>query len=554
METLKARGKLLLIVAAAFIMALALSGCFMVPGPKVHFVAPSSAYTYPINGSVKFEWTGNANSVYTLILTAPNASPLTVLKDSTQTSYTTTLATAGAYKAEIIAKNSMGAKAEDHVNFDVTSIKFLNTTTLYGKDTVNIKWESVDGKNYTYLYSIDGKDWTETTSDSATLSKLSDGNYTFQVKIKNSLVPAAQYEFQVLTAGPSLSVAVEDRNTGDFYGMGSHPQGRNALISWTSNQGKLLNQIYIKFYRYVKDPTTGLWIRRRMAIDPKTDTWVMLPATATFADQPFYVIDATKYNAMVVSADSYAYLGTPNVPSNFVPIYDMSGNKLYIPPFETGAPNAIIWFPVNSLGNMGSHTWALFTLSERYTDENAPAMYVSYNKMTVATGDTFTANVMVPNVVSYANGDHSIVNDNVDKTDVTSNNGLMYMQFSLKVAPGLKIENVTFPDMINGKVNLSSYTYDATDGILTVYRGFVNPVAGESAATTATDIAVEVTCSVPATYTHSIAYVGLIYEPSFTAEGYKNLNPVFKDNSDMPIDGIITYPVITAVGVGSQTK
>ena len=554
MKILKARSKLLLIATAAFIMALVLSGCFMLPTPKVYFVAPSSAYTYPVNSMIKFSWTSNQKATYTLTLTASGGSAVTLLKDSTLTSFETIISTPGTYKAEVIAKNSMGAKDEDYVQFDVTSIKFLNTTTLFGKSTVTINWESVNGKNYSYLYSIDGDTWTETATPSVTLTKLKDGNYTFFVKIKNSVMSPSKYSFTVLTAGPSLSVAVEDRTTGGFYGMGSHPQGRNAYITWTSDQGKLLSQIYIKFYRYVKDPTTGLYVRRRMAIDPTTDTWKMLPATATFSDQPFYVIDATKYSAMVVSADSYAYLGTPNVPSDFVPIYDMNGDKLYIPPFPTGAPNAIIWFPVNSLGNMGSNAWALFTLSERYSDENAPAMYVSYDKTMVSTAGTFTAKVMVPNVVEYSNGTHEISNDNVDHTDITSNDGLMYMQFSLMLAPGLKISNVSFPNMESGKVNLHSYTYDAKHGILTVYRGFVDPTSDASAATTATDIAVEVTCSVPATYTKTFAYVGLIYEPSFTDEGYKNLNPVFKDNSNMPIDGIITYPVISAISVGNETK
>jgi hypothetical protein len=554
MKNLKGKGKLLLVMVSAFIVALALSGCFMVPTPKVYFTAPSSAYTYPVNGNIKFEWSANQKVTYTLTLTAMDGTPttMTLLKDSEATSLETTIATPGVYKAEITAKNSMGAKDEDSVQFSVTSIKFLNSATLYGKSTVNIKWESVDGKNYTYLYSIDGTSWTETTTPSATLTKLKDGNYTFQVKIKNSLVPVAQYTFGVLTAGPSLSVAVSDRTEGGFYGLGSHPQGKESLLAWTSNQGNLLSQIYIKFYKYVKDPTTGLYVRRRMAIDPTTDTWEMLPATATFNDQPFYIIDATKYNAMVVSADTYAYVGTP-LPSNYVPIYDMSGNKLYIPPFELGNPNAIIWFPVNSLGNMGNNAWALFTLSERYTNENAPQMYVSYDKMSVATDSNFTAIVKVPNVVSYSNGTHDVT-ENVEKTDITSNDGLMYMQFSLWIAPGLQINNVTFPSMEKGKVNLANYTYDATNGILTVYRGFVNSTAGATVAQDATDIAVEVNCTVPSTYTKTYAYVGLIYEGDFRAEGYKNLNPVFKDNSNMPIDGIITSPVIWAISVGSQTK
>ncbi len=553
MKILKARSKLLLVVVSAFITALLLSGCFMLPTPKVYFTAPSSAYTYPANSNIKFAWTANQEVTYTLTLTSVNSTPVTwtLLKDSTATSFETTIATPGVYKAEITAKNSMGAKDEDTVQFNVTSIKFLNTTNLYGKSTVNIQWKSVDGKNYTYLYSIDGNNWTETTTPSATLTKLKDGNYTFQVKIKNSLVPTAQYKFEVLTAGPSLYVAVSDRTEGGFYGIGSHPQGREALLSWTSDQGNLLSQIYIKFYKYVKDPTTGLYVRRRMAIDPTTDTWEMLPATATFNDQPFYVIDATKYNAMVVSADSYAYVKTPG---NYVPIYDMNGNKLYIPPFDLGSPNAIIWFPLNSLGNFGNNSWALFTLSERYGKKDEPEMYVSYDKMTVATDSNFTAEVKVPNVVSYSNGTHEITNDNVDKTDITSNNGLMYMQFSLAIAPGLQINSVTFPDMEKGKVNLTHYTYDATNGILTVYRGFVDPTTGATPAQSATDIAVEVNCTVPATYTKTYAYVGLIYEGNFAAEGYKNLNPIFKDNSNMPIDGIVTSPIIWAINVGSQTK
>ncbi len=548
MEKLKLRGKssLLVLTVSFIVLVLALSGCFLLPAPTVHFVAPTSinVSAYPVDQPITFKWAGSSSNLeYTLSISKAGSAPVVLLNKSSLTSFATSIATPGVYTAKIVAKDkTTGKEGIANTQFDVTSIKILNTTTLFGTSTVNVKWESVDGKSYTYLYSIDGKTWTATTATSVTFTKLPDDNYTFQVKIKDSYVPAAIYKFQVLTAGPTLSVAVSDRTAGGFYGMGSHPQGRFAKLSWTSNQGNLLNSIYVKFYKYVKDPTTGLYVRRRLAINPTTDTWEMLPATATFYDQPFYVIDATKYNNMIISATGYAS----------IPIYDLSGNELYIPPFELGSPYAIIWFPVNSLGNMGSNTWALFTLSARYSNDNMPQMYVSYDKTTVATNGTFTAYVDVPNVTAYASGTHGIINDPVDHTDITSNNGLMYTQFSLAIAKGLKIDKVTFPNMVSGKVNLSNYTYDATNGILTVYRGFVDPTAGATAATSATDIAVEVQCTVPSTYVGSLAYVGLIYEGNFAAEGYSNLNPVFKDNSNKIIDGIVTVPVITGISVASS--
>ncbi|WP_456399279.1 hypothetical protein, partial [Mesoaciditoga sp.] len=331
---MKARGKLLLVVVSAFIVALALSGCFLLPAPSVRFTAPTTVNVtaYSVNQPITFKWTSTSKNVrYTLTITKANSTPITLLNNSSLTEFSTSLSQPGIYTAKVVGKDkTTGKEGIATTRFNVTSIKILTTTTLYGTSTVNVKWESLDGKNYSYLYSMDGKNWIETATPSTTLTKLKDGNYTFEVKIKNSLVPAAQYKFQVLTAGPNLYVAVSDRTEGGFYGIGSHPQGREALLSWTSDQGKLLSQIYIKFYKYVKDPTTGLYVRRRMAIDPTTDTWEVLPATATFNDQPFYVIDATKYSNMVVSADSYAY---DKQPGNYVPIYDMKGDKLYIPPF-----------------------------------------------------------------------------------------------------------------------------------------------------------------------------------------------------------------------------
>lgn len=557
MEKLKVRGKLLFVMLSASFIALVLSGCFLLPGPTVHFTAPSSAdvQAYPTGQPINFAWVGSSSNLnYTLTITRASSTPVTLLSASSTTKFSTVLATPGIYTAKIVAKDeTTGKEGIATTQFSVTSLKVLTTTTLYGVNTVNVKWESVDGKSYTYLYSIDGKNWTTTTATSATLTKLPDGNYTFEVKIDKSYIPQAVYKFQVLTAGPSLSVSVEDRNTGDFYDMGSHPEGRYALITWASNQGELLDSIYVKFYKYVEDSTTGLLVRRRLAIDPTTDTWETLPATATFDDQPFYVIDATKYNSMIVSATGPAYVGgVPDNPSNWVNVYDFNGNKLNIPAFPLGSTFAIILFPANSLGNMGSNAWALFRLSERYGDTDAPQMFVKYNKFSVTAGSTFTANVMVPNVTAYASGSHEIINDPVDHTDITSNNGLMYTQFSLLVAKGLEIDKVTFPNMLSGKVNLSNYTYDATNGILTVYRGFVDPTSGATAATSATDIAVEVQCTVPATYsTKNLAYVGLIYEGSFTGEGYENLNPVFRDNSNKTIDGIITYPSIYGLTVTS---
>ena len=555
MEELKVRKKLLFMMLSASFIALVLSGCFLLPAPTVHFTAPTTANVsaYPVNQPITFKWAGSSSDLrYTLTVTRANSTPLTLLSNSALTEFSTSLTQPGTYTAKVVGKDkTTGKEGIATTKFSVTSLKILTTTSLYGKNTVNVKWESLDSKSYTYLYSIDGKTWTATTATSATLTKLSDGSYTFQVKIKSSLVPPAVYNFQVLTAGPSLSVSVESRTMGDFYGMGSHPEGRYALLGWTSNQGKLLSQILVKFYIYVKDPTTGLLVRRRLAINPTTNTWEMLPATATFSQQPFYMIDATKYSEMIVSASGPAYVGgVGDNPSNWVTVYDMSGNKLNIPAFPLGSTFAIIWFPANSLGNMGNNAWALFRLSERYGNTNAPKMYVQYNKYSVATGSNFTANVMVPNVTAYASGSHEIINDPIDHTDITSNNGLMYTQFSLAIAPGLTVDSVTFPNMEAGKANLHSYTYDATNGILTVYRGFVDPVGTATAATSATDIAVSVTCTVPATYSiKNLAYVGLIYEGSFTDEGYANLNPVFRDNSNKIIDGIITYPSIYGLTV-----
>ncbi len=548
MEILKVRGKtsLLVLTASFIVLVLALSGCFLLPAPSVHFTAPSSinVSAYPIDQPITFKWVGSQENLkYTLSISKAGSTPVTVLlNNSALTSFATSIATPGDYTAKIVAKDNMGKEGENTVNFNVSSLEVLSTPTIYGVNTVSVNWKSLDGQPHTYLYTL-GATWTTTTATNVTFSNLPDGNYTFQVKIKDSYVPAAVYKFQILTAGPTLYVAVSDRTAGEFYGMGSHPQGRFADISWTSDQGKLLDSIYVKFYKYVKDPTTGLYVRRRLAIDPTTDTWEMLPETATFGDQPFYVIDATEYNDMVVSATGHSS----------IPVYDFaSGHYIYVPSFELGSPYSIIWFPVNSLGNMGGNTWALFTLSERYSNNDIPQMYVSYDKTTVATGATFTAYVKVPNVTAYASGSHQIINDPVDHTDITSNNGLMYTQFSLAIAPGLKIDKVTFPDMETGKVNLSNYTYNATSGVLTVYRGFVDPTVSAAPSTSATDIAVEIECTVPSTYTGSLAYVGLIYEGNFGAEGYSNLNPVFKDNSNKIIDGIVTVPAISGISVASS--
>ncbi len=536
---MKVRGKIVLLSISALVIAVILSGCFLMP-PTVRFTAPTSINTsaYPVGQPINFAWSGENGLTYTLTLSASGVGPITLLSNSNQTSFTTSVATAGVWTAQIVGKTNLGGTGKDTTTFNVTSLQITNSATTYATDKVNVSWESLDNKPHTYLYSItNGATWITTTATSATLTDLADGNYTFMVKIANSYVPPATYNFEVLTAGPTVYIAVSDRTEGGFYGIGSHPQGRYAMISWASDQK--LGALLVRFYLY---GPLGTGIRYRLNIS-STGQWVVLPATSTA--QQWYLIPHPNTNTdMIVSATG---------PAN-MQVYDLSGNAYNIPAFQFGKTYAIGLYPVNWLGTYGAFNIAPFILSERYGTANMPQMYVGYNTSSVATGGMFTASVYAPNLTAYASGTHEIVNDNVDHTDITTNNGLMYMQFSVQLAPGLQLDNVTFPDMIAGKVNLSTYKYDSTTGILTVYRGFVNPVPGAQIAQSATDVAVQIQCSVPATYTGSYAYAGIVYEGYFGYEGYSNLNPVFKDNSLRNIDGVVILRSVPIVTVGSVEK
>jgi hypothetical protein len=535
MKYLKLRGKLILLSLSVLVIAIVLSGCFLMP-PTVKFISPTSLNNsaYPVNSSITFAWSGESGLTYTLTLSASNVSPITLLSNSNLTNYETSIATPGVYTAQVVGKTGLGATGKDTTTFDVSSLEITNSATVYAKSSVTISWKSLDNKPHTYLYSIDGQNWTSTTQTSATLTNLSDGNYTFMVKIAQSYVPAATYNFEILTAGPTIGIAVSDRTEGGFYGIGSHPQGRYADISWTSDQK--LGALLVRFYLY---GPLGTGIRYRLNISP-SGQWIVLPATSTA--QQWYLIPHPNTNTdMIVSATGYGSLQ----------VYDMSGNVYNVPAFQLGQTYAIGLYPVNWLGTYGSFAIAPFVLSERYGLSNMPQMYVGYNTTSVATGGSFVASVYDPNLTAYASGTHEIVNDNVDHTDITTNNGLMYMQFSLQLSPGLQLNNVTFPDMLAGKVNLSTYKYDPDSGILTVYRGFVNPVPNAPVAQSATDIAVQIQCTVPATYTGSSAYAAIIYEGYFGNEGYSNFNPVFKDNSLRNIDGVVILRSVPVVTVGS---
>lgn len=537
MKYLKVRGKFILLVLSVLVVVIVLSGCFLVP-PTVRFISPTSLNNsaYPVNSPITFSWSGENGLTYTLTLSASGVGPITLLNNSNLTSYQTSIATPGVYTAQIVAKNNFGGTGKDITTFNVTSLKVLNSTPVYATKNVTITWESLDNKPHTYLYSItNGATWISTTQTSATLTNLSDGNYTFMVKLANSYVPAAVYNFQILTAGPTIQIAVSDRTEGGFYGIGSHPQGRYALISWASDQK--LSALLVRFYMY---GPLGTGIRYRLNISP-TGQWIVLPATSTA--QQWYLIPHPNTNTeMIVSATGPGSLQ----------VYDMSGNAYNVPAFQLGQTYAIGLYPVNWLGTYGAFNIAPFILSERYGLSNMPEMYVGYNTSSVATGGSFVASVYDPNLTTYASGTHEIVNDSVDHTDITTNNGLMYMQFSVQLAPGLQLNNVSFPDMMVGKVNLSTYKYDPDTGILTVYRGFVNPVPGAPVAQSATDIAVQLQCTVPATYTGSYAYVGIVYEGYFGYEGYSNLNPVFKDNSLRNIDGVVILRSVPVVNISTS--
>ncbi|WP_161847867.1 hypothetical protein [Athalassotoga saccharophila] len=536
MKYLKTRGKLLLLSASIAIVALVLSGCFLMP-PTVRFISPTSLNNsaYPVNSPITFSWSGESGLTYTLTLSASGIGPITLLSNSNLTTYQTSIATPGVYTAQIVGKTNLGGTGKDTTTFNVTSLKITNSATIYAKNSVTVSWESLDNKPHTYLYSIDnGASWTSTTQTSATLTNLPDGNYTFMVKLAQSYVPPAVYNFEILTAGPTIGIAVSDRTEGGFYGIGSHPQGRYAEISWASNQP--LGALLVRFYMY---GPLGTGIRYRLNISPNGQ-WVVLPATSTA--QQWYLIPHPNTNTdMIISATGPGSLQ----------VYDMSGNAYNVPAFQLGQTYAIGMLPVNWLGTQGSFAIAPFVLSERYGLSNMPQMYVGYNTTSVATGGSFVASVYAPNLTAYASGTHQIVNDNVDHTDITTNNGLMYMQFSVQLSPGLQLNSVTFPDMMAGKVNLWTYKYDPNTGILTVYRGFVNPVPGAPVAQSATDIAVQLQCTVPATYSGSYAFASVVYEGYFGNEGYSNLNPVFKDNSLRNIDGVVILRSVPVVTVGS---
>lgn len=539
MEKLKLRGKLVMMVLSAALIALVLSGCFLIPKPVVNFTAPTSANVsaYPVNTPITFKWIGNqSNLKYTLTLNASGATPVTLLNDGTVNSLTTSIATPGVYTATVSAKNNSGGVGQTTTTFSVSSLEILTATPVYADSDVNVAWKSLDGQAHTYQYTI-GATWYTTTATSVTLPNLSDGNYTFQVKMENSYVPAASYKFQVLTAGPSLELTVSDRTEGSVMGIvGSHPQGRYAYVSWAADQK--LGALQVKFYKF--DPS-GTGKSYGLDINAANDTWEVLP----YGQAPAaYVIDPSN-PGILVSEDNVSD----------ITVSDANGNKLHVPAMNYGTVYGFRFVPVNWLGTVSaSHYWALVTLSERYSDSNTPEMYVSYDKASVAPGSSFTTSVVMPNVTAYSSGTHEIVNDNVDHTDITSNDGLMYTQFSLILAPGLQIDNVTFPNMETGKVNLSSYTYDATNGVLTVYRGFADPTTGETVATSATDVAVNVQCTVPASSTASITGLQLLYVGYFGSEGYANYNPVFKDNSLKNIDGIVTVNANTGVVVSAAGK
>ncbi len=270
METLKVRGKLLLVVVAAFIMALALSGCFMTPkkpqtAPQTGLVGPTIIMvgSYPQNGQTI--WLGNLGgygningkvtstnglkryvdiSVKNLVTNTTVISSTTSLDNNNEfffnlANYSSELS-AGEYGVDITAYDKYGNANTKELDLTFTNVK---VTAVPATSSVVIYFQSVLNQN-DYLFEVDNSQYTLSnagTVDAIQIKNLAVGLHTVRVIQNNgkAVVGNVNYNFPI-PGKLSKSGVFLDKNVNYLYSR----NGDSAVIVYFQTSVPIVGYYY----------------------------------------------------------------------------------------------------------------------------------------------------------------------------------------------------------------------------------------------------------------------------------------------------------------------
>ncbi len=227
METLKARGKLLLVVVSAFIVALALSGCFLLPTKKTPSVNPNVGVegptiimvgSYPQDGQTI--WLGNSayldvngkitstNGVKKEVdISLKNLDNNTTVVSSTVkvndnnefffdlNNYKSELS-AGNYQLDITAYDKYGNENTKSLTLTFTDVKL---SVYSATNTAYIYFQSIHNQN-DYEFTVDNAQYTLTnagTFDGVEIDNLKNGIHKVLVTSDNGVSENVKYYFPI---------------------------------------------------------------------------------------------------------------------------------------------------------------------------------------------------------------------------------------------------------------------------------------------------------------------------------------------------------------------
>ncbi len=274
METLKVRGKLLLVVVSAFIVALALSGCFLLPAKKTTNVNPNVGLEGPSiiivdkylqNGQTV--WIGylknKRNGMINGKITSTNGvkrevdislknldNNVTVVSSTVKVNdnnefffdlgeYASKI-TEGNYEISITAYDKYGNPNTKTLNVKFTDVKI---SVVAATNTANVVFMSVLPKN-DYDFTVDGNEYTLTnagTIAAITVNNLQKGVHTVILSSNNGSNESVMYNFITpASAIKNESGIFLDNNNNHYYSR----NGDSAVIVYFKTSTPIVGYYY----------------------------------------------------------------------------------------------------------------------------------------------------------------------------------------------------------------------------------------------------------------------------------------------------------------------
>ncbi len=582
----------LLVLLAVVLVSFMLASC--VPQdhpPAVTFVTPSNVNAKAIvdgglygPGVYTFEWKAgdiDKKDTVNVVFTLTHAG--TTIKASVENNTATaTLTEAGTYTAKVVATDSKGLTAVAKKDFAIQTNANIEFTSkdLFGFEYINLSWQSKDDSEHVYQYNLDGGSWITVSSTPSTSVSLkfvpksaggtvADGEHYLFVRIADpdvdlSTAPEAVFSFMVDTTPPVVIFQNSDREVKNYDNVyikagDSNPEGRYDLVQFGILPDGLspIKEIKIRFYEFVSaEASDGSAVTGRIRLGLGSsqgnnvfDEWVTSDASGNLyngSTQPWFEWDpyyVNKYGTDYILFND-----------NDVKLWGADG-KLYIAHdlFKLNTQYAMYVDMVDEAGNE-SGGYVTFSIKERYNSDNEPVVYMSTDNATAVKGSTITFKVNAPNLKEYCKGSAGINADN------TTQATLSYVQIPviLTSSATLTTDSITIDktNFMPGKTDLTAYKiFPLTSHavLVEVYKGFVS---GTDETDPATDVLANISIATPSDaasdtqYRATVGYEGLFaYYPI-----YGDLpNPLFRDNNNRPIDGIV-IPNETAISIVNPSE